>query len=124
MSFRLPVLWLLVFDMCSCSTEYAKVRVVTIDASKGSVSLRIFDAKSGLLLGDGLTPADFVLTKKSSDNNPTLSIVVVDKCYPMKWKMVEITKWTTDEEELSKAKYYNQIQLTVVEDKDCYWDIQ
>jgi hypothetical protein len=113
-----------IFVACSCSTRYAKVQVVTNDPTKGSVSLRIFDAKSGLILGDGVTPTEFVLTKMSNEKNPVVSLLVVDRCYPMKWKLVEITKWAKNIADLSNSIYVNQVQVAVVHDNNCIWDIQ
>jgi hypothetical protein len=122
--FKHSLFLLTLLSSCSCSMRYAKIHVVTTDPAKGSVSLKIIDAKTGLLLGDGLTPTDFIITKQSSDKNPTVSLVVFEKCYPMKWKLVEINKWVKRQSDLSKAQYVNQINVSVIEDKDCIWDTQ
>lgn len=120
---RYIVLILIVFlTACSCQKQYAKIHIVTKDPNLGIVALKIFDAKTGLSFGDGLTPVDFIQTKTPSGKNPTLSIIVYDKCYPMKWKLVEITNWVRKLSQTKNSSSLNNIEITVRRDSDCVWD--
>ncbi len=108
---------------CSCSLQYAILRVVTNDPNKGSVSLVILNPETGLHYNEGPTPTDIIITKRSCERDRTISLIVYDKCYPAKYVLFKVTKWVKKKSELKEAINITQVNVKVAEDKDCDFEL-